>query len=309
MSDPRFFGSKILITGASGFLGANLRNRLLQCGAEVHATSRFQRISDHARLRWWQCDLSDIGAVHEILGKIRPEVIYHLSGQVTAAPDLSLVFPTFHSLLQSTVNVLTVVTEMGCRRLVITGSLTEPEPGHIDAPPSSPYAAAKWACNVYGRMFHKLYGTPVVILRPFMTYGPGQNTTKIIPYVILSLLQGKAPELSSGQWQVDWVYVDDMIDGFLAAAFQSGIVGCTIDLGSGTLLSVHEVVNMLTNIIDPNIKPLFGVNRDRPFEYVRCADTNYAQEKLHWKPTTSFEQGILKTFMWYKKQPNVTPRG
>ena len=82
--------------------------------------------------------------------------------------------------------------------------------------PSSPYAAAKWSATAYARMFHSLYQTPVVVLRPFMTYGPGQHETKIVPYVIDSLLQGKVRRhLSSGAWSADWVFVDDVIDGFL----------------------------------------------------------------------------------------------
>ena len=70
---------------------------------------------------------------------------------------------------------------MGCRRIVLVGSLTEPEPGDTDAAPGSPYAAAKWASSAYGRMFHALYRAPVVIIRPFMTYGPRQDRRKLIP--------------------------------------------------------------------------------------------------------------------------------
>ena len=84
--------------------------------------------------------------------------------------------------------------------------------------PHSPYAAAKWAASGYGRMFHELYGAPVVILRPFMTYGPGQAPSKLIPAVTLSLLRGERPKLSSGKARADWVYIGDVIEGFIAAA-------------------------------------------------------------------------------------------
>ena len=102
-------------------------------------------------------------------------------------------------------------------------------------PSSSPYAAAKWAAAGYGRMFHSLYDTPVVILRPFMTYGPGQASTKLIPAVTLALLRASGPRLSSGRHRSDWVYISDVIEGFVAAATVPGIEGKTIDLGSGTL--------------------------------------------------------------------------
>jgi len=109
----------------------------------------------------------------------------------------------------STVNLLTVAANIGCRRIVLLASLEEPEPGHTDAAPASPYAAAKWTSGTYGRMFHKLYQTPVVLVRPFMTYGPRQD---VRPCYHL-LLQDQAPKPASGQRQVDWIYVDDVIEG------------------------------------------------------------------------------------------------
>src|SRR4029077_12337963 len=100
-----------------------------------------------------------------------------------------------------------------------------------DIIPSSPYAAAKWAGCAYARMYYKLYGTPIVIVRPFMTFGPGQNSEKLIPHVILSILHGKSPHLSSGQWRAYWVFVDDATEGFVTAASKPEIEGTTIDLG------------------------------------------------------------------------------
>jgi nucleoside-diphosphate-sugar epimerase len=88
-------------------------------------------------------------------------------------------------------------------------------------------------------MFYKLYGLPVVMVRPFMTYGPGQDEHKLIPYVILSLLKGEAPRLSSGEQQFDWIYVDDVTDGFVAAAQADNTESHTVDLGSGRLVSVR----------------------------------------------------------------------
>jgi UDP-glucose 4-epimerase len=302
MSDVPVHGWKVLVTGASGFLGSHLCGRLLDGGAEVHATSRARRTSGHPRLRWWQCGLTEFGPVHELLREIRPEIVFHLAGQVTAAPDLGLVLPTFYSLLESTVNALAAATAVGCRRLVIIGSLTEPGPGPLEPVPSSPYAAAKWAANAYARMFHGLYRTPVVILRPFMTYGPGQHRGKVIPHVILSLLQESPPRLSSGRWQADWVYVGDVIDGFLRAASQPGVDGCTVDLGSGVLTPTREVVEKLVTLINPRVEPSFGALSDRPAERVHVADTGYAKELLGWEPRTSLDQGLANTVRWYHDQ-------
>src|SRR5262245_179849 len=119
-------GARALVTGASGFLGSHLCRRLLAEGADVHATPRAARASDDPRLRWWRTDLAADGSARALLRDVRPELVFHLAGQVSAAPSAELVLPAFHSLLGSTVNLLSAAADAGCRRLVVTGSLTEP---------------------------------------------------------------------------------------------------------------------------------------------------------------------------------------
>jgi nucleoside-diphosphate-sugar epimerase len=302
----QFTGQKVLVTGASGFIGSRLSLCLYNSGYEVHAISRIQRANDTSHLRWWQGNLEDLATVRYLLVTIKPEVIFHLSGQVTAAPNLELVLPTFHSLLVSTINLLTAATEIGCHRIVLLDSLMEPGSSHANAASGSPYAAAKWASSVYGRMFHTLYRTPVVITRPFMTYGPGQDMRKLIPYVTLSLLRGEVPKLSSGRWQVDWIYVDDVVDGLLRAAQASNVEGCTIDLGSGMLVPIQTIVQQLIMLAGARVEPLFGALPDRPLEQVRVADTVYAWAKLGWRAVTSLEKGLEHTVEWYRKQLKVS---
>jgi dTDP-D-glucose 4,6-dehydratase len=141
-----------------------------------------------------------------------------------------------------------------------------------------------------------------------MAYGPRQDTKKLIPSVALALLSGDPPKLSSGRWAADWVYIDDVIAGFLQAALVPGVEGATIDLGSGTLTAVRTVVEHLVTMIDSEVKPLFGALPDRPFEQVRLADTATAVEKLGWKSTTSLERGLQQTVEWYRDQQKVMMR-
>ena len=300
MATHQFSGVKVLVTGARGFIGSHLCDALRRMGAQVHAVSR--GLHSGGELRWWQANLTDIGTVRKLLTDIRPEILFHLSGHVTAAPNLEFALSTFDSHVVSTVRLLTAATEIGCKRVLLTASLTEPQGSASKVVPSSPYAAAKWTSCAYGRMFHALYQTPVTIVRPFMAYGPMQNAQKIIPYVTLSLLRGETPKLASGRWQADWIYIDDVIEGVLAAACLPGVEGSTIDLGSGIMIPVREVVDQVVTLVGTSIKPAFGGLPDRPAEELRVADLVYAQDKIGWKPTTSLEKGLAQTIAWYRGQ-------
>jgi nucleoside-diphosphate-sugar epimerase len=298
----RFSDQTILVTGGSGFLGQHLCARLQTSGADVHAVVRQPPLDRRSGTQWWQGDMGDIETVRQLYATVKPSIIFHLTTYGTGAPDLKFVYPTLHSDFLATVNVLTMATERGCSRVVIAASLEEPQPESDDLIPSSPYAAAKWASSTYARMFYRLYGTPVIMVRPFMTYGPGQRTHKLIPYVILELLQGRVPKLSSGCRPIDWIYVDDVIEGMLAAAYKEDIVGCTIDLGSGTLISINDMVNQLVRVVGTTITPCFGALPDRPFEKVRVADIEDAYKKLGWKPETPLQRGLAQTVQWYREQ-------
>jgi UDP-glucose 4-epimerase len=296
---------KVLVTGATGFIGTPLCSRLVENGAEVYALSRSIQESTSEDLHWIQADLADISSARQIFDQVRPDIIFHFSGLATAATDLELVTPTFQSLLASTVYLLVSAANFGCSRFVLPGSLTEPAVGHFN--PGSPYGAAKWASSVYGRMFFELYNTPVVNVRPFMTYGPGQSLGKLIPYATLSALRGESPKLSSGGWQADWIYVDDVVAGFLAAGSTAGIDGLTIDLGSGELTTVAAIVQNIINLTGRKVKPIFGAHADRPFEQICVADTKQAYATLGWQPTVSLTEGLERTISWLRERVKEDP--
>lgn len=295
---------RALITGARGFVGSHLCRRLLADGAEVHAVSRTAHPAHPADgLRWSACDAVDAGAVRDLIACVKPDVVYHLGGMVTAAPDVHLVAPTFHSLLTSTINVLTAAADVGGCRVVLAGSLEEPSEGTVDTlVPASPYGAAKLAGAMYARMFAALYDTPVVNLRLFMTYGPGQQPAKLIPYTALALLRGEVPQLSRGDRVLDWVYVDDAIDALVLAARRPGIEGRTLDVGGGLAVSIRDVVTRIVRLIDPSIRPAFGSRPDRPDPGRRVADVVSTAATLGWCATTSLDEGLARTVEWYRQQ-------
>ncbi len=249
--------------------------------------------------------MANLNVTRHIFATVRPDLVFHLAGAVGASPDIALVLPTFHSLLTSTINVLVAAMEVGCRRIVLTGSFTEPVPSEEIAVPQSPYAAAKWAGAGYGRMFHSLFKAPVVILRPFMTYGPGQAVTKLIPSVTLALLRGERPKLSSGKRCADWVYISDVVEGFVTAATAPGIEGETIDLGSGTLVPMRSVVDRVASLVGGYLQPEFGALPDRPGENALAANTSVAKERLEWRARTSLDDGLRQTVDWYRSVRRV----
>ena len=294
-------GKKIFITGSTGFLGRHLTNKLLDYGAEVHAISRW-RADFGEECNSWQCDLTNFKLIRNILDDVRPDLIFHLAGHVTGARGISQVLPSFHNNLETTVNLLTAIAEIGCKRIILTGSMEEPIQGDEDAIPGSPYAAAKWAGNAYTRMFHALYGVPSVYLRVFMVYGPGQqDLDKLVPYVITSLLRDETPKLSSGYREIDWIYVEDVVAGMIAAALAPNAEGKTFDLGSGYLKSIRSIVECLRRIMNTKIEPQYGVLPDRPMEIMRVADPSQLHEKTGWAPTTTIEDGLSNTVEYFRK--------
>lgn len=298
----QLLGKRVLVTGASGFIGSHLCNSLCSNGAEVHATYRtLNKPQSHSSIYWWKVDLQDFSSTQTALNTIKPDIIYHLASHVTGSRAMEHIFPTLYNNFISTVNLLKLATEIGCSRIVLAGSLEEPELHDAAIFPSSPYAAAKWASSTYARMFHDLYQTPVVIARIFMVYGPGQATQFLIPYVINSLLAGKSPQLTSGKRPIDWIYVDDLVSGLICMASKPNLEGQTIDLGSGELITIREVVQQLISIINPQIVPLFGAIPDRPGEQIRTADSKTSYLKLNWKTKIPLEEGLKLTAKWYEK--------
>jgi len=306
--NTRLTGKRTLVTGANGFIGAHLCRRLQKLGAEVHAVYRSAQGNSQDALAWWQADLANVQSVRRIIADTQPEIIYHLASHVKGAPGIEHVLPTFQSNLQSTVNILTVAAETTRPRVVLTGSLAEPDLEAGEMFPSAPYAAAKWACSGYARMFQALYKLPVAIARVFMVYGPAQiDLTKLIPYVTLSLLQGKAPEITSGKRLVDWIYVSDVVNGLIELGLSGNVDGTTVDLGSGSLVSIREIVEQVADVVGNGVAPIFGALPDRPMEPTRIARIADSFAAIGWKPEVSLRQGLERTVDWYRRNYEVSP--
>lgn len=290
-----------MVTGASGFIGTRLCKRLVATGSEVVGVSRTSRQDPTICNYWMKGDLSHSETAKKILQTVKPDVVFHLASHVVGARDVELVMPTFNDNLTSTVNLLIESNRLGCQKVILIGSLEEPENSNVHPIPSSPYAAAKSAASAYGRMFHALYDSPVTIARLFMVYGPGQrDLKKLIPFVILSLFKKQIPKLTSGTRLVDWIYLDDVVDALVRMVKAPQIEGETLDIGSGELHSVRSVVHKISELIDPTVEISFGDIADRPMEQVRTASVEKTFSKIGWKPATTLTMGLEKTINWFQ---------
>ncbi|HVR29246.1 MAG TPA: NAD(P)-dependent oxidoreductase [Thermoanaerobaculia bacterium] len=308
MSEP-LRDAVVLATGASGFIGRHLSARLARAGAQVHATSRSGPLagrdaaSGDRGVEWHRLDLGDDAAVRTLVARVKPDVVFHLAGLVKGSRDRALVLPALEANLAATVRLLDAVAEHGSSRFVQIGSLEEPPIDQPPQPPASPYAAAKAAATAYCRMYAELYGLPVVIARVFMVYGPGpQDRGKLVPYVIRTLLDGGTPRLSSGTRAVDWVYVEDVAEGLARIASADRVAGQVIDLGSGELVTVADVVRRLYRLAARDDEPRFGSLDDRRLEQIRRADVAATRAALGWAPGVDLDSGLRRTLDWFRRE-------
>lgn len=301
----RFRDAVVVVTGATGFIGSHLVVRLCHLGAEVHGIARSPSCFAHRLYHFHQTDLEDYDAAKRTLGQIRPHYVFHLASHVMGAPDLKHVIPAFRANLASSVHVLSACAEndVGNLRVVLTGSLVEPPPEQMETIPSSPYAAAKWATSSYARMFHALYGLPTNIARVFMVYGPAQrDDSKLVPYFVQSLMAGQTPKITSGKRLIDWIYVADVVDGFIAIATTPGIEGESVDLGSGELISTRDFVMKIAELMGTTLRPEVGTLPDRPMEPVFRADVERSFSQIGWRPATPLEHGLNEVIAYYRRR-------
>jgi nucleoside-diphosphate-sugar epimerase len=292
----------VLVTGATGFIGSHLATRLAELGAEVHAVSR-RPAGSNAGYGWvWHtADLTEPPTA--LIRDVRPRAVFHLASAVTGARDIALVGPTMAGNLTGAVNLLSAVaTESPETRVVLAGSVEEPRG---EGTPSSPYAVAKWAATGYARMYHRLWGVGVTVLRVAMVYGPAQpDAKKLVPYVVQALLRGEDPELASGTRLVDWVYVDDVVDAFLQAAATERAAGQVLDIGSGIQVSIRDTVELVAKLVGGPGRPRFGAIPDRPLDAAQVSDPAAAGTVLGWHPTTTLAEGLRRTIDWYAAAGN-----
>lgn len=296
MTAHQLAGRSALVTGAAGFIGADLCLALRDAGARVIATSRNPPGGDG----WRKLDLADPAAVEALVDEVRPDFIFHLAAYVTGARELAHVLPALQANCVNAVHVMTAAAKLPGARVVLANSLEEPTKEETGAAPVSPYAAAKLASTGYARMFHALYGLHVVPARIGMVYGPRQSDMiKLVPYTIRCLIEGESPRFSSGVRLCDWIYVEDVADALIAAALSEKAAGETVDVATGVMTSVGDVVREIHALMDAPA-PKFGDAGDRPLERIYRTNVEHTYELTGWRARVGVREGLRRTVDWYR---------
>jgi UDP-glucose 4-epimerase len=309
-------GSRVLVTGATGFLGSHLTRQLVSCGADVHAVSRDGgRGETGPSIQWWTCDVRDGDRVEQLLGDIRPALVFHLAGSTEARggddDSVERWSASYAVNLLGTLNVLLAVRRAGAdvRRVVRTGGLEEygngPVPFREDQreQPVSPYSASQLAATDAARLLHRTAGLPVVTLRPALVYGPGQSQTFFIPSLMASCLRHVPFEMSAGDQTRDLVFVADVVDACLRAATADGIDGRVVNVGSGREYRIRDVAELVVHLAASRTELRVGARPPRRSDLDRLVcDPSLAAELLGWRATTSLESGLQQTLDWFVGQ-------
>lgn len=301
---------RVLVTGATGFIGSHLVGCLLSEGAEVYALLR--PASDALRLRSFlpqlevlHGDLRDSNSVRKAISRCRPDLVFHL-GATGVNPKLGTAEAVVHTNVLGTLYLLEAVRHHGVRRFVYAGSCFEygdgsglREAGMLA--PTGVYAASKAAGWLLAETYFRSYGIPVVSVRPFTAFGPSERSDRLVPNTIIHALKRQDFPTTLGEQERDFVYVEDMVRGFLAAATSTNAVGRTFNLCSGSGTSVREMIEMILSLMGNPITAQFGAVPYRDGEIWRnSGDTTQAQTTLGWEAKTSLECGLQKTIAWFE---------
>lgn len=311
-------GKPVLVTGAGGFIGSHLAERLVELGARVRAFVHYDARGawgwlDHSPLRDHMdvCggDIADRDSVRQAMqGRER---VFHLAALIGIPYSYHAPASYVRTNVEGTLNVLQAARDLQVECLVHTSTsevygTARVAPIHESHPlqAQSPYAATKIAADKLAEAFHASFGVRVVTVRPFNTFGPRQSARAVIPTIMTQLFHGPVVKLGSLHPTRDLNFVANTVDGFVKAAETPAALGRTINLGSGRDISIGDLAQLIARLMDRPIALEAEAVRVRPeqSEVERLqADARLAEQLLGWRPQVSLEQGLDRTIAWMRE--------
>jgi len=314
-----FKRKRVLVTGATGFIGSHLVRRLHREGAEVHILLRENsntfRINEIIQdLVLWYGDLTIPHSLSSCIKNSKPQIVFHLATFRNVDRDASLMELMIETNVKGMVNLVSTIIDekLPLECFVNTGTCEEygdaPTPFSEDMKekPVSPYSASKVAATYFCQMISKTLDLPIRTLRPFLTYGPFQDPSNMfIPSLIHHCLVGNDFKMTTGDQTRDYTFIDDTVEAYLLAANCPGAVGEIINIGTGIEYSIRNVAKKILNMMGDPIQLQVGAipKRSGETEHFFC-NNDKAEELLGWKPTISLDVGIKKTIEWFNEASN-----
>ena len=311
---------RVLVTGAGGFIGSHLTERLVELGADVRAFVHYNALGS-----WGWLDPSPVCEAIQVaagdvtdrdsVGKAMQdrEIVFHLAALIAIPYSYQAPASYVRTNVEGTLNVLQAARDAGVECVVHTSTSevygTAQRVPIDEAHPlqgQSPYSASKIGADKMAEAFYRSFSLPVVTVRPFNTFGPRQSARAVIPTIITQLLAGQTVRLGSLKPTRDLNFVANTVDGFVLAASTPAAIGCTINLGSGREISIGDLAQLIARLMDKPIRIEGEDTRVRPegSEVERLlADNRLGRELLGWEPRVNLEEGLQRTIEWIQQHP------
>ncbi|MCX5714106.1 MAG: GDP-mannose 4,6-dehydratase [Candidatus Omnitrophica bacterium] len=304
---------RVIITGGTGFIGANLARRLLKEGHDLHLLVRpdynpwrIEEIKNDVRLHL--VELADAATLNSVVEQIRPDWIFHLAvyGAYPLQSDAQQMVQTN---IIGTINLVEACLRTGFEVFINTGTSSEygfkdhapPETEFLE--PNNNYAVTKASATMFCRYVAQSQRVHLQTLRLYSVYGPYEEAARLIPTIIRYGLKGALPPLVNPCAAHDYIYVDDVLEAYLLVAMKpSQEQGAVYNVGTGIQTSLSELVGAVRRVMGVSVEPKWGSMPDRNLDTsVWIADNRKIQEALGWRARYSFEEGFRLTEQWFRR--------
>ncbi len=310
----------VLVTGAGGFIGSHLVERLLRRAASVRAFVHYNSRNDpgfvgqvrDSKLTIMSGDIRDLETVRSAAEKV--DIIFHLAALVGVPYSCQHVREVWEVNTIGTLNVLTAGREHGVRHVIQTSTSevygtarTVPIDENHPKQPQSPYAASKIAADSIALSFYRSFGLPVTICRPFNTYGPRQSDRAVIPALMVQALEKDEIAVGNLSPTRDFTFVSDTVEGFIRLAECDACQGEEINLGTGSEISIADLTEKIAGLAGRRLRIARSEERVRRAGEVErlCSDNSKARVLAGWSPVISLDEGLRLTMEWMRKSRHL----